>query len=157
MKPAYRDLDSLKGQGSTMISLELWRARIGLSMCTSSSLLISIIISLWLMVRSWRWWWCWVFSSLCRSLLIRRAFALLLVVVITHLLLSAGDVNRTQDRKTARWILESQWKSNVTDSVDCISVCRVVRPKHRTGKKRSAKFRKNQNAGNNWVERANRV
>ena len=35
-----------------------------------------------------------LFSSLCRSLLIRRALALLLVAVITHLLLSAGDVEQ---------------------------------------------------------------
>ena len=86
-----------------MISLELWRAKIGLFNCSrppSSSLFTNLHHHQQSVAHGWflagggggdvglR------FSSQCRSLLIRRALVLLLVAVITHLLLSAGDVEQ---------------------------------------------------------------
>ena len=82
-----------------MISLELWRAKIGLFNCSrppSSSLFTYLhhhqqsVAHGWFLAGGGS---AGLFSSLdCRSLLIRRALVLLLVAVITHLLLSAGDV-----------------------------------------------------------------
>ena len=80
-----------------MISIELWRAKIGLFNCSRRSRPSSISN---LQQQTTHGWFSFLsgggglFSSLCRSLLIRRALALLIVAVITHLLLSAGDVER---------------------------------------------------------------
>ena len=83
---------------SNMISIELWRARIGRFNCSRQSRSISLSSNLQQQTTHG------LFSSptagggglfsLCRSLLIRRALTLMLVAVITHLLLSAGDVER---------------------------------------------------------------
>ena len=81
-----------------MISLELWRAKIGLFNCCrppSSSLFRNLyqqqsVTHGWILAGGGAG----LFSSLCRSLLIRRALVLLLVAVITHLLMSAGDVEQ---------------------------------------------------------------
>ena len=79
-----------------MISIELWRAKIGVFNCSRHCRPSSICSNLQQQTTHG------LFSSstagggglFCRSLLIRRALALLLVAVITHLLLSAGDVER---------------------------------------------------------------
>ena len=95
--PSARDLT--KKGGFNMISLELWRAKIGLFNCSrppSSSLFNKLHHQQQSVAQGW-------FLaggggraglfSLCHSL-IRRALFLLLVAVITHLLLSAGDVEQ---------------------------------------------------------------
>ena len=108
-----------------MISLELWRAKIGMFNCSrppSSSLLSSLhhhqqsVAHGWFLAGGGS---AGLFSSLCRSLLIRRALALLLVAVITHLLLSAGDVEQNPGPGTG--MLSSL--STVTYSVSHINYC----------------------------------
>ena len=95
-----------------MISLELWRATIGRFNCSSppsSSLFRNLhqqqqqsVAHGWFLAGGGS---AGLFSSLCRSLLIRRALVLMLVPFISHLLLSAGDVEQNPGPLTAGELL----------------------------------------------------